>query len=176
MSPKIKKDVGTCLFFDVTHTFSLPTITKDGIEIFNPKNENAHHKSHAAAYKRSNLGLRINSRAGENFLQIVNAFSDGIHFITEESLRSQYLIFGNGYPLSQAAGNGHKAMVELLLTNRADLTLRNQMGESALDIAAILGKPGIVRQLIAAGANVNAASSAQYDKTPLHHATLGDFR
>jgi hypothetical protein len=97
MSLKTKRGLETCLFFGVTHTFSLPVTTKDGVEIFNPKNESSYHKSHAVAYKRSNLGLRIHSCTGEKFLQIVNAFSDGIHFITGESLRSQYVIFGNGY-------------------------------------------------------------------------------
>jgi ankyrin repeat protein len=81
-----------------------------------------------------------------------------------------------GAPLHFAVTRGDEAMVALLLTNRADLTLRNPLGESALDIAAILGKPGIVRQLIAAGANVNAVSSAQGDGTPLHLATLGGYR
>jgi ankyrin repeat protein len=81
-----------------------------------------------------------------------------------------------GSPLHFAVARGDEAMVALLLTNRADLTLRSPLGESALDIAAILGKPRIMRQLIAAGADVNAASSAQDDKTPLHHATLGEFR
>jgi ankyrin repeat protein len=81
-----------------------------------------------------------------------------------------------GAPLHFAVARGDEAMVALLQTNRADLTLRNPLGESALDIAAILGKPGIVRQLIAAGANVNAVSSAQGDGTPLHLATLGGYR
>jgi len=37
MSLKTKKGLETCLFFGVTHTFSLPVTTKDGVEIFNPK-------------------------------------------------------------------------------------------------------------------------------------------
>ena len=81
-----------------------------------------------------------------------------------------------GGPLHFAVARGDEAMVALLLTNHADLKLRSPLGESPLDIAATLGKPGIVRQLIAAGADVNAVGSGQDDKTPLHSATLGGFR
>ena len=39
-------------------------------------------------------------------------------------------------PLIIAARNGHERMVDLLLTHGADLTLQNDNGESALDLAS----------------------------------------
>ncbi|MDR3458658.1 MAG: ankyrin repeat domain-containing protein [Verrucomicrobiae bacterium] len=76
-----------------------------------------------------------------------------------------------GTPLHIAVIKGNEAMVALLLTNHADLTLRNPMGESALEIAAILGKTGIARQLIDAGADVNAVGPERVGSfTPLHRA------
>ena len=81
-----------------------------------------------------------------------------------------------GAPLHFAVARGDEAMVALLLTNGADLKLRSPLGESPLDIAAIVGKPGIVRQLLAAGADVNAAGNPQVSQTPLHLAAAGGYR
>ena len=39
-------------------------------------------------------------------------------------------------PLIIAARNGHEKMVDLLLNHGADLTLQNDIGESALDLAS----------------------------------------
>ena len=39
-------------------------------------------------------------------------------------------------PLIIAARNGHEGMVDLLLNRGADLTLQNDNGESALDLAS----------------------------------------
>ena len=39
-------------------------------------------------------------------------------------------------PLIIAARNGHERMVDLLLNHGADLTLQNDIGESALDLAS----------------------------------------
>jgi len=81
-----------------------------------------------------------------------------------------------GAPLHFAVVSGSEAMVALLLTNRADLALRNSFGESPLDIAAILGKTAIAAQLLATGAEANGAEPATGASTPLHHAASGGHR
>ncbi|MBI3849896.1 MAG: ankyrin repeat domain-containing protein [Verrucomicrobia bacterium] len=81
-----------------------------------------------------------------------------------------------GAPLHFAVVRGDAAMVSLLLTNRADLTLRNSFGESPLDLAAILGKTAIAAQLLAAGAEANGSEPATGASTPLHHAASGGHR
>ena len=83
--------------------------------------------------------------------------------------------FGNRTPtgtaLHFAVTRGDEAIVALLLTNRADVTLRNQNGESALDRAASGNWPVIAGQLIAAGADVNAVGpDNQGGLTSLHRA------
>ena len=67
--PKEKVSM-TCLFFNVRHSFSLPIITKSGVEIFNPQKVTAIKKTFSEIYKKSNLGLRSNSLTDEEFLQV----------------------------------------------------------------------------------------------------------
>lgn len=68
-----------------------------------------------------------------------------------------------------AAREGHEAVVELLLTQRPKLNARNSAGDNALRLAAIGGKTGIVKKLVAAGARINTP-----DWTPLIYACFGN--
>ncbi|KAI1708885.1 ankyrin repeats (3 copies) domain-containing protein [Ditylenchus destructor] len=85
-------------------------------------------------------------------------------------------------PLHVATQNGHAACVSLLLQNRANPLLRNARFETALDIAARMGKSNICKLLICYSpelinqnsnecfANDNRASSSKV-LCPLHMAT-----
>ena len=79
-----------------------------------------------------------------------------------------------GAPLHLAAAGGNEPMVALLLTNRADLKLRNPLQESPLDIATVLNHTNIALQLITAGADVNAAETN--GAPPLFTASMNDHR
>lgn len=68
-----------------------------------------------------------------------------------------------------AAREGQEPMVELLLAQRPKLNARNAAGDSALRLAAIGGKTGIVKKLVQAGARVNTP-----DWTPLIYACFGN--
>jgi ankyrin repeat protein len=74
-----------------------------------------------------------------------------------------------GTPLHFAAGRGDEALAALLLTNRADVSVRSIYNETPLDIAATLGRTAIAARLIAAGADVNATAPSD-EGTPLHRA------
>ncbi|OQA34961.1 MAG: Ankyrin repeats (3 copies) [Betaproteobacteria bacterium ADurb.Bin341] len=68
-----------------------------------------------------------------------------------------------------AAREGHEPLVELLLTQRPKLNARNSAGDNALRLAAIGGRTGIVKKLVAAGARINTP-----DWTPLIYACFGN--
>lgn len=67
-----------------------------------------------------------------------------------------------------ATREGHEPLVELLLAQRPKLNARNSVGDSALRLAAISGKIGIVKKLVVAGARINTP-----DWTPLIYACFG---
>ena len=62
-----------------------------------------------------------------------------------------------GTALHLAAARNNAAMVALLLTNHADVKVRNIADWTPLDVAASVGATEVAAQLIAAGAEVNAA-------------------
>ncbi|MDB4712941.1 ankyrin repeat domain-containing protein [bacterium] len=65
-----------------------------------------------------------------------------------------------------------KEMVELLISNGADINAKNIFGGSPLDSAARGSKKEIVELLISKGADVNAKDDG--GQTPLHTAAIGD--
>jgi hypothetical protein len=73
-------------------------------------------------------------------------------------------------PLLLAAGNGHKAVCELLLEEGADIEQRNVMGESPLIRAAHNGHFHTVKFLVENKADVNAIDMG--DNTALHWAAM----
>ncbi|MDC0065797.1 ankyrin repeat domain-containing protein [Verrucomicrobia bacterium] len=88
-----------------------------------------------------------------------------------ESAR-QYLLNGadanenDGQPLQNAAGLGHKALVELLISKGADV---NEIYcDAPLHLASVKNHKVIVEILISKGANVNAKN--HLGQTPLHYA------
>ena len=62
---------------------------------------------------------------------------------------------GGDTPLNSAAGNGHKEIVELLISKGADVNAKNAVNKP-LHMAAERGHKEIVELLIAEGADVNA--------------------
>jgi ankyrin repeat protein len=72
-------------------------------------------------------------------------------------------------PLHEAAENGHKAVVALLLANKADIEAKDDEHQTPLGAAAALGKKDIVELLLAHGANVNGNHILD---TPLHVAAI----
>jgi len=77
-------------------------------------------------------------------------------------------------PLHLAAANGHKEIVEFLLTTKADVNARDNAGSTPLhQAAAAEGQHSdIVELLLKHGADVDAADRQWL--TPLHYATLTD--
>jgi TonB family protein len=59
-------------------------------------------------------------------------------------------------PLHCAAENGHKEVVELLLSNKAETNAKNNKGETPLHLAALKGKKDIAELLLDNRADVNA--------------------
>jgi len=71
-----------------------------------------------------------------------------------------------GYPpLHEAAGWGHKEVVELLIAKGTDVNAKNKDGWTPLHHAAINGRKEIAELLIANGADVNAGDKR--GRTPL---------
>ena len=70
--------------------------------------------------------------------------------------------------LMLAVRDGHMALMEALLVNRANVHRRNQFGDTALMLGALKAKPETVRRLIDVGAEPNVDGW-----TPLHYAIFG---
>jgi ankyrin repeat protein len=81
-----------------------------------------------------------------------------------------------GTALHVATARNDAAMVALLLTNHADVKLRSVTGWTPLDVAASAGATEVAAQLIAAGADVNAAGPVDSTggATPLLRAAGND--
>jgi cytohesin len=74
-------------------------------------------------------------------------------------------------PLHQAAWDGHKEIVELLITNSANVDALDRYRETPLHAAADEGHKEIAELLIANGADVDRKYNTNYNtKTPLHYA------
>jgi ankyrin repeat protein len=74
-------------------------------------------------------------------------------------------------PLHQAAWDGHKEIVELLITNSANVDALDRYRETPLHAAADEGHKEIAELLIANGADVDGKYNTNYNtKTPLHYA------
>ncbi|KAJ6028826.1 hypothetical protein N7540_004402 [Penicillium herquei] len=67
-------------------------------------------------------------------------------------------------PLSQAAENGHDAVVKLLLEKRADIEAKGKKGQTPLSCAVISGHEAVVKLLLENGADIEAKYQ---DWTPL---------
>jgi Ankyrin repeats (3 copies)/Ankyrin repeat len=73
-------------------------------------------------------------------------------------------------PLHYAAENGHTAVAEFLLANKAEIDAKSNIGKTPLHLAAFAGRIDVVELLLANKANVNAKDND--GRTPLHWATL----
>jgi ankyrin repeat protein len=74
-----------------------------------------------------------------------------------------------GTPLCWGAAAGDEDMVELLLTNKADINMKDGQGETPLQWAVEMNREEMTHLLLAKGAHVNAASKE--GTTALHWAT-----
>ena len=68
-----------------------------------------------------------------------------------------------------AEGNGNKRIIELLITNGADVRAVNKKGYTPLHCAATFSDTKVVRELIANDSDVNAITND--GNTPLHLAS-----
>lgn len=85
---------------------------------------------------------------------------------------SPYLIRYDGFtPLICAAENGHREIVEFLLTNKADISATSANGWTALHAAAYFGHKDVVEVLLSHKAKINAKDLD--GNTPLHLASGG---
>lgn len=69
-------------------------------------------------------------------------------------------------------GDSHNIIIPLLIKNGADVNSRNETGSTPLCVAAMLGKVGAAKQLLAYGAQVNLKDNS--DWSPLEYAIIID--
>jgi ankyrin repeat protein len=79
---------------------------------------------------------------------------------------------GSVTPLVVAATNGHKNVVELLLTNNADIDHQDDLGVTALMAAASWRNKDVVRLLLREGANTTLTTNS---KASYPHKTACDW-
>lgn len=77
-------------------------------------------------------------------------------------------------PLMAAVAKNKIELIELLLTNGADPNTKSD-NQGAIHVAAKQGCLACVKALVAAGADVNARTSDEHDRTPLHLAKLFEY-
>jgi len=77
-------------------------------------------------------------------------------------------------PLMAAVAKNRIELIDLLLANGADPNTKLN-DENAIHVAAKNGCLGCVKALLGAGADVNAHTSGEHDRTPLHLAKLFDY-
>lgn len=77
-------------------------------------------------------------------------------------------------PLHWAASEGHKAVAELRLTNKADVNAKDNFGMTPLHWAALLAQKAVVELRLTNKAEVNA--KANNGSTPLHLAALWNHK
>jgi len=75
---------------------------------------------------------------------------------------------GEFSPFVAAAANGHKEIVEFLLSNHADINTKNEMDDTALSCAATRNDIELAKFLLSHGAEVNTRNKFGY--TPLYEA------
>ena len=73
-------------------------------------------------------------------------------------------------PLYEAAWNGHKNVVQILIDKGADPNKANQWGQTPVNLAALAGHKDVVKLLLDKGADPNEASRS--GTTPLHRASI----
>ena len=93
-----------------------------------------------------------------------NGFSNMVKLLLTDNLKKR-----GRTPLSYAAGNGQKAVVELLLeTGDVDIDSVDQYGRTPLSYTAESGSEAVVKLLLETG-DVDIDSVDQYGRTPLSY-------
>merc|ERR1712062_340302 len=105
-----------------------------------------------------------------------NAANEGDLATVRELIKTTFVdtlegsLFGTWTPLIEAAANGHKDIVQILLDNGANIDYQDNLGRTALMLAAGNGHKDIVQILLDNGANINQQNN--YGETALTRAAL----
>ena len=78
-------------------------------------------------------------------------------------------------PLMSAALGGNESMVKTLIAKKADLELKNKVGDTALAVALTNDQYAIARQLIQAGAKTDILVAGEEQDTLLMRSAANDF-
>lgn len=101
----------------------------------------------------------VNLRAKRGYTALILAINEDSPEIVAALLKAGADINAGGFgdsPLMRAVERGNKPIVQLLLEQKPDLTRGTKRRGNALTVAVQGGDAGIVKMLIAAGADVNA--------------------
>lgn len=115
-------------------------------------------------------GSPLIAAAEKGFAALVN----GLLFLKANIDQKSYPLYRRVTALMQAAQNGNIAVVKLLITAKATLNTPDIVGYTALHKAVLNRQNGVVRSLLAAGANPYKRDI--YGKRPIDYATSDAIR
>ena len=115
-------------------------------------------------------GADVNARGGTALFEATEAGNRAmVEFLLARG--ADVNAVNNGYkrtPLETAVQHGFEAVAKVLLDNKADVNVRDSLGDTPLFIAAQFGQTNIVQMFLKAGAHVNVENNE--GRTPLSFA------